>query len=428
MRYKHVIFDLDGTLYDSLGAGIGALVALLDEERPGHEETYQSLLRFSGLPGRVTLEELGFASSQEEYERCAQKWTMNMLERAAQVKLFPEIIPVLLYLKRRGVTLGIVTSRDRSSEDDLDQVGAVLPFELAPYISRAISASDTPRGKPFPDPILKYLNDSHAKAEETLYVGDTKSDYLCARDCGVDFALALWGGCPREHLPCRYYLRTPWDVMNIVTQREIRDEPWLNWARELQAIGQIGQTYSKDKFDLERFARLREIACEIAALGSGEDPALVRQALCFESGYCCPKVDTRAAIFNERHQILMVREYSGLWDLPGGWCDDGESVCSNTVKEAFEEACMQVTPLKLIAIHERNRHNTPRYAYGTLKFFIECAPGPWHFAPTDETLECRYFSEDELPLDMLRVETNNEEQLRLCFQAHYSKTWIPVIE
>src|SRR5204863_10213188 len=42
---------------------------------------------------------------------------------------------------------------------------------------------------------------------------------------------------------------------------------WLPLARELQAISQTGLTYSKDKYDTERYDRLREIATEIMAIG-----------------------------------------------------------------------------------------------------------------------------------------------------------------
>ena len=44
---------------------------------------------------------------------------------------------------------------------------------------------------------------------------------------------------------------------------------WLDWAKELQFIGQAGVTYSKDPFDLERFERIREIAAEIISRQSG---------------------------------------------------------------------------------------------------------------------------------------------------------------
>lgn len=40
-------------------------------------------------------------------------------------------------------------------------------------------------------------------------------------------------------------------------------EEWIKWAVELQSIAQVGLTYSKDEFNIERFERVREISAEI---------------------------------------------------------------------------------------------------------------------------------------------------------------------
>lgn len=50
---------------------------------------------------------------------------------------------------------------------------------------------------------------------------------------------------------------------------------WLEWAKELQFIAQAGLTYSKDPFDLERFARIREISAEIMSRQKQAQPATI---------------------------------------------------------------------------------------------------------------------------------------------------------
>ncbi len=83
-------------------------------------------------------------------------------------------------------------------------------------------------------------------------------------------------------------------------------------------------------------------------------------------------MDTRSAIFREG-KILLVREKnSGLWSMPGGWVDVNLSVRDNAVKEVREEAGLEVEAVRLIALHDRNRHNPPPYAYGICKIFILC--------------------------------------------------------
>ena len=71
---------------------------------------------------------------------------------------------------------------------------------------------------------------------------------------------------------------------------------WLNWANELQAIAQIGLTYSKDIFDLERYERIRKISIEIMAEQTLSEMEVIKDLFASESGYATPKVDIRAVI------------------------------------------------------------------------------------------------------------------------------------
>ena len=199
-----------------------------------------------------------------------------------------------------------------------------------------------------------------------------------------------------------------------------RSRPWLNWAIELQAIAQNGLTYAKDIYDIERYSRLREISAEMLA-HQGEIPVdRVKTLFCGESGYQTPKLDTRAAIF-ESGKILLVRENSGKWSLPGGWVDVNESIASNTVKEVWEEAGLQAEALRLIAVQDRSKHNLPLYAYGICKVFVLCRVLGGQFRENSETTASGYFALDELP--PLAEEKNTAAQIALCFKAHADENW-----
>ena len=95
-------------------------------------------------------------------------------------------------------------------------------------------------------------------------------------------------------------------------------EQWLEWAIELQSLAQAGLTYGKDIFDRERYERIREISAEIMAYKTDIPVQKVKDLFCNETGYQTPKLDTRAAIF-QNGKILLVKENSGKWSLPGGW-------------------------------------------------------------------------------------------------------------
>lgn len=197
-------------------------------------------------------------------------------------------------------------------------------------------------------------------------------------------------------------------------------EPWLKWAMEIQSIAQIGLTYTKDEYDKERYEQLRNIASEMLSYKTDIPVDKVKNLFCNEQGYQTPKLDTRAAIFKD-DKILLVHEKNGFWSLPGGWVDILESIESNTIKEVKEEAGLDVVAKKVIAIQDRNKHNTPIYPYGVCKVFVECEVMGGEFVENIETVEIGYFSIDNLP--KLAEEKCTPKQVEMCFEAKNNKNW-----
>lgn len=201
----------------------------------------------------------------------------------------------------------------------------------------------------------------------------------------------------------------------------MENNKWLQWAIELQSLAQAGLTYGKDKFDLERYTRIREISAEMMSRLSDTPMDTVKHLFCNESGYQTPKIDTRAAVFQDG-KILLVHENNGTWSLPGGWCDVDQSVASNVIKEVKEETGLDVTADKLIAVQDWRLHNVRNYAYGVIKIFVLCRKTGGDFAENIETTETGYFDRDKLP-DNLATEKTTAEQIQLCFDAYYNENW-----
>ena len=203
------------------------------------------------------------------------------------------------------------------------------------------------------------------------------------------------------------------------------NEKWLSWAVELQSIAQAGLFYGKDKFDLERYERIREISAEMLAYKTDIPLEKVRDIFCCETGYQTPKLDTRAALF-EDGKILLVRENDGKWSLPGGWVDVDLSVMENALKEVKEEAGLDADLDFVIAVQDRDKHNLPVYAYKICKVFVMCSKKGGSFAANSETVESGYFGLDELP--ELAEEKNTREQIEMCFAAHRAENWKTLID
>jgi ADP-ribose pyrophosphatase YjhB (NUDIX family) len=194
-----------------------------------------------------------------------------------------------------------------------------------------------------------------------------------------------------------------------------RQPNWLHWARTVQALAQTGLTYSENPYDRERYEKLRGLALEIFATYTGEQEETLEEWFRVQPGYATPKVDVRAACF-QNGRVLMVRERSdGGWCLPGGWADVGDVPSQAAEREVLEEAGFTCTARKLVGVFDANRGGEPLSAFHAFKVIFLCdltggAPQPDH-----EILEVGFFDRRALPpLSPFRT---TPAQLAECF-AH----------
>lgn len=322
------------------------------------------------------------------------------------------IRPLIQGLKAMSYTLGALSSEAGNRLDGFRQSA------IFSYFTYSMDLSCT---SGHINPIRFYLDKTDAQPDEMLFVTSHEKGLHFARDAGVDCALTLWNICDCSSENATYRFSHPHELAVMLGKQDNQPavDPLLSWAIELQFIAQAGQTYSKDPFDLERFDRIREISAEIMATKSGLSMGIVKELFCNESGFQTPKLDTRAAIF-ENGRILMVRE-GDKWSLPGGWVDVDQSVASNTVKEVREEAGLDVEPVRLIAALDGNKKQDRRYVYGICKLFVLCHSTGGQFHENSETSESGWFSLDNLP--PLFTDKNTEEQVRMCFLAAADENW-----
>ena len=100
---------------------------------------------------------------------------------------FPGMPQLLQALQTRGIKMGVVTSRIA----DTTKAG-LAQFGLESYFDCVITADDTDKHKPDPEPLLLAMERLGSKPEETLMVGDSIFDLQCAKNAGVDSVLVSW--------------------------------------------------------------------------------------------------------------------------------------------------------------------------------------------------------------------------------------------
>jgi len=191
-------------------------------------------------------------------------------------------------------------------------------------------------------------------------------------------------------------------------------QQWLGWAEQLQSIAQAGLEYSKDKFDLERFAQIRKLSVEILNSHTEISTRKLTDLFANETGYQTPKVDTRAVVPKDGKLLFVHESDDGKWALPGGWAEIQLSVKENVEKEVKEESGIIADAQRLIAVLDRNRYTDDHYPYSVYKIFVECRAVGGSFRANAETMDARFFGEDELPeLSVLR---STADQVAMCFE------------
>jgi ADP-ribose pyrophosphatase YjhB (NUDIX family) len=180
--------------------------------------------------------------------------------------------------------------------------------------------------------------------------------------------------------------------------KEVDEPQWLRIARELRAIAQTGLAFTADRFDRQRYDRVRELAASMLARGSGENYDVIIDILRRDSGYATPKVDVRGAAFVDG-RVLLVREISdGKWTLPGGWADVNQSAAECVVREIAEESGFEAKTLKLAAVRDYQKSgHPPRNVDSIYKMFFICEITGGSPRASDETSEAAFFPREALP-------------------------------
>lgn len=194
---------------------------------------------------------------------------------------------------------------------------------------------------------------------------------------------------------------------------------------KLAAIAQNGLVYGEDAYDLDRYRQVSELAAALLAALSGRPAGELALELGRDTGYATPKIDVRGVIFDEQERVLLMREkIDGLWSLPGGWADPGDTPSAAVTREILEESGYRSSAVKLIACWDREvQGNPPPLPVHVYKLFFLCRPEGGVQAPAAlETLDVGWFGLGGLPpLSLGRV---NQRQLERAL-AHHRDPGLP---
>jgi len=190
---RAVLFDLDGTLIDSIGLIVDAMHYAFE----GFDGTVPADSAWMAGIGTPLYKQLAlYARSPEELEMLRERYrAFQFIHHDSVIKEYPGTTAVLENLHARGIVMGIVTSKG----DELARRGLELTG-LAKYLPVVISADSVTKHKPEPEPVLLALERLGIRPDEALMVGESPHDISSGNAAGVRTVGALWGPFAREQI------------------------------------------------------------------------------------------------------------------------------------------------------------------------------------------------------------------------------------
>ena len=214
-RYSTVIFDLDGTLLNTLEDLTDAVNQALRE--CGYpEHTMEQVKGYVGNGMRLLVQRSlpkGEDADPEAFEMILQSfksyYTAHSMDATAPYPGIPELLSAL---RDAGCKAAVVSNKgDRNVKE--------LCRHYFPAIDQAVGEQEGVRRKPEPDSLLRVMRLFGAKPQDTLYVGDSDVDVVTAQNAGVDCAAVTWGFRSEESLRkagAAHVFSTPGELENWI--------------------------------------------------------------------------------------------------------------------------------------------------------------------------------------------------------------------
>ncbi|MDO5014563.1 MAG: HAD family hydrolase [Clostridia bacterium] len=183
-----IIFDLDGTLLDTLEDLHNSVNFALSKY--GYKErTLDEIRTFVGNGVKVLIEKaLPNYINKEEFDKVFNAFKEHYSKNCnVKTKPYDDIIKIIKILKNKKYKVAVVSNKSDREVQNLTKI------YFDGLVDVAVGQSDDIRKKPYPDEVFKALNILNSNEEESIYIGDSEVDVLTAKNSNLDLIAVLWG-------------------------------------------------------------------------------------------------------------------------------------------------------------------------------------------------------------------------------------------
>lgn len=201
---------------------------------------------------------------------------------------------------------------------------------------------------------------------------------------------------------------------------------WLTIAKRINSIAQSGLTFTKDKFDRERYTELLDLSIQILNHITEIDREKLNFVFNRDIGYQTPKVGIRAVVFKEDKILLVKERMDNKWCMPGGYADTGLTPSEIAIAEVKEESGYDVQPKRILGLIDYNKHQSRPFPFDIYQLFMECEIVGGEAKTGIETSDVGFFDIHNLPeLSERRV---TKEQVIQMYELYRNKNLEPIFD
>lgn len=193
MKYKHIIWDWNGTLLNDAEACTEAVAQMLAKRNLGTLtlEEYQSKIVF---PVINLYYDAGFDMEKEDYQSICDEFTQNYANLSPSIQIHSDVREVLQKIKDKGLSQYIVSASELET-----LLRQVEHYGLKGFFVHILGQKDN-QGESKNHLAQKLVTLTQCRPEEVLFIGDTLHDHEVAAEAGFDCCLVANGHCSRERL------------------------------------------------------------------------------------------------------------------------------------------------------------------------------------------------------------------------------------